>query len=95
MTKKVNLAGTRLVDFERLDNSGECRAQCGQILVVVAKWRWIAAFQGLLGEAEALLWILTMDGCLVYEFSCSNFGPAWRYYPLIEIACIIMCTFLG
>jgi hypothetical protein len=32
------------------------------MLVVVAKDRWIAAFQGLLRETEAFLWILTMDG---------------------------------
>jgi hypothetical protein len=61
-----------------MDNSGEDRAQCGQMFVLVAKDRWVAALQGLLGEAEALLWILTMDVCLVYKFSCSNFGPAWR-----------------
>jgi hypothetical protein len=41
--------------------------------VVVAKDGWVAAFQGLLGGAEALLWILTMDMCLTYEFWCPNF----------------------
>jgi hypothetical protein len=46
------------------------------MLVEVAKDSWLAAFHSLLGEAEALLWILTMDMCLAYKFWCSNFEQA-------------------
>jgi hypothetical protein len=66
-----------------MDNSGECQAQCGQMPVVVAKERSMAALQGLLGEAEALLWILTMDVCIVHEFSCSNFAPPWQRWSMM------------
>jgi hypothetical protein len=84
MTKKVNLAGTRLVDFWLLDTSGEGRAHCGQTLFAVAKDRCVAAFQGVLGGAEALLWILTMDICLAYDFWCPNFaGACHTLFPMI------------